>query len=164
MRKGLLFIFLWMGALGCSKDKMGGKDVEIYLLDSRALAVGACKVNESSARLSSPPAIRSEDIESYSASEYQFTLTASGYAAVKDLGDMIPFAVAVDGDVIYYGIIKSSFSSSSCDASITMNTFNPGIIQINLGYPGTVAGVVIEDKRNDARLLATLRALGKLVP
>lgn len=76
----------------------------------------------------------------------------------------MPFAVTVDKQVIYYGFFKPIISSSSCDHSITMDLdwTSGNKITLKLGYPGQVQGVTIDDKRNDSKLIATLRQQGKL--
>ena len=72
-----------------------------------------------------------------------------------------PFAIVVDKQVIYYGIIKTLNSSSSCTSSITMNHIVSGNkITMNLGYAG--ADVNIDDQRNNPKLIATIKNQGKL--
>ena len=165
MKQLLGIIILVIVLHSCEKNWASGRDVEIYLLAKGNLAQGSCKVDASTAELSSRPILRSDDIVSYSTSTHIFTVKAEAFETLEALDDKTLFAVTVDREVIYYGVVKPFYSSSSCDQSITMNNTRLGnTIEMNLGYPGQVAGVVIEDKRNDARLLATLRSLGKLVP
>ncbi len=77
------------------------------------------------------------------------------------MADGTPFGVVVDKQVIYYGILKPSYSSSSCANSITMDYVGTNNkIAMNLGYAG--ADINIDDQRNNSKLLATLRNQGKL--
>jgi hypothetical protein len=165
MKQILLVVLLFVAGFRCEKAAVAGKDVEIYLLAKGGLMPSACKVDANNAKLASGPILRSDDIISYSASTHIFTLQPAAYKSIEALTDTTPFAVTVDREVIYFGIVKSNFSSSSCDQSITMdNMLRVNTIEMRLGYPGLLDGVVIEDKRNDDLLIATLRSLGKLVP
>ncbi|MGB4772645.1 MAG: hypothetical protein WBP58_14355 [Chitinophagaceae bacterium] len=165
MKLFLSLIILIIVLHSCEKNWAAGRDVEIYLLEDGRLMQDACKLDASSAKLASRPVLRSKDIVSYSSSTYIFTLSEEAFASMEALTDKTLFAVTVDGEVIYFGIVKPFFSSSSCDKSITMNnTRADNTIEMRLGYPGQIAGVVIEDKRNDPRLIATFQSLGKLVP
>ena len=165
MKQLLGLVILIIVLHSCEKNWASGRDVEIYLLAQGNLSQGSCKVDPSTAELTSRPVLRSDDIISYSSSTHIFTVKAEAVGGLEDLNDKTLFAVTVDKEVIYYGVVKPSYSSSSCDQSITMNnTLLGNTIEMNLGYPGQVAGVVIEDKRNDPRLIATLRSLDKLVP
>jgi hypothetical protein len=151
--------------LSCKKDNSNaGKKVEIYLLKTYQTVTGKCQVDASASILQEIPTIKNEDILEYSQTEHQFKLTADAYQKIKDLTDFVPFAITVDKQVIYYGIFKQYYSSSSCDHSIIMGlglTAEKTII-LNLGYPGLLQGVAINDQRNNAKLIATLDNQGKL--
>lgn len=149
----------------CDKNWASGRDVEIYLLAQGDLVQGSCKVDPPTAKLASRPVLRSDDIISYSSSTYIFTVKAEAFVGLEDLSDKTLFAVTVDKEVIYYGVVKPFYSSSSCDQSITMNNTRQGnTIEMRLGYPVPLSGVVIDDKRNDPRITGALQELGKLVP
>ena len=151
--------------LSCKKDNTRpGKTVEIYLLKNYQTVTGKCQVDASASSLPEIATIKNDDILAYSQTEHQFKLTADAWQKIADLTDFVPFGVTVDRQVIYYGIFKQSYSSSSCDNSIIMglglSTENK--ISLNLGYPGLIQGVTIDDQRNNAKLLATLKSQGKL--
>lgn len=162
-----IFFFLTMATFcfSCKKDNVkGGDTVEIYLLKSFQHVTGKCQVDPFLSVLQDTAIIKNQDILEYSPTNYQFMLTDLAIQKVKTFQDFTAFAVTVDKQVIYYGFFKPSFSSSSCFHSITMdvNWTSGNKIILNLGYPGQLQGVTIEDQRNNAKLVATLRNQGKL--
>ena len=165
MRLILFILAITATCVSCKKNKVAaGKDVEIYLLKTYQPVAGKCQVDAATAVLEDLPAMRNEDIFSYSKTSYQFTLSNSAIQKVNVFNGGAAFAVTVDKQVIYYGILKLNISSSSCDHSITMDVMlaRENKIQMNLGYPGLLQGVTIDDQRNNPTLIATLNAQGKL--
>jgi hypothetical protein len=165
MRPILLFLALAIFCLSCEKDNLKGDgNVEIYLLKRSQLVTGKCQIDPLDSVLQDTAIIKNQDILEYSQSNYQFKLTDLAIQKVKTFQDFTAFAVTVDKRVIYYGFFKPSVSSSSCDHSITMDldwtTGNK--INLKLGYPGQLKDVTIDDERNNAKLVATLRNQGKL--
>ena len=164
--KAFLLIFLFVSvSLGCSKDSTSlGEPVEIYLLKDFQLLTNKCQVDPSASSLQFTPTVANGEILEYSSSDYQFKLKATALERIKTLSDRTPFAVTVNKEVIYFGFFKPSFSSSSCDHSITMDLSwgQANRILMRLGYPGVPTGVTIEDERNNPRLLAALQNQGKL--
>jgi hypothetical protein len=149
--------------LSCKKDN-AGETVEIYLLKTYQTIATKCQIDPSVSILQDMPTIRNQDVLEYSKTDYQFKLTDVAIQKVKTFNDKTPFAVTVDKQVIYYGFFKPGISSSSCDHSITMDLdwTSGNKISLKLGYPGQLQGVTIDDKRNDPKLIATLRQQGKL--
>lgn len=163
MRYLVLVIFLFVSA--CKEQEVKpGESVGIYLLKSPQDVGGSCRVDASAAVLQDSPAAGNEDIVAYSQSDYQFELTNAAFRKIQALQDGTPFAVTVDGRVIYYGLAKPGFSSSACPKSIIMDAFwAPGNkIFLKLGHPGAAKDSGIDDQRNNPKLLATLRNQGKL--
>jgi hypothetical protein len=76
-----------------------------------------------------------------------------------------PFAVVVDGEIIYTGYFWYSFMSSVCDWVIIdpIDYSGENRLSVRLGYPGLIDGDTIPDRRNDPRLLNILRNDGKLI-
>ena len=166
MRRSLLFILtVTTICLSCKKNNIkAGENVEIYLLLTYQTVTAKCQIDPSVSILQDTPTIKNQDVLEYSKTDYQFKLTDLAIQKVKTFNDKTPFAVTVDKQVIYYGFFKPSFSGSSCDHSITMDldwTWG-NKISLKLGYPGQLQGVTIDDKRNDPKLIATLRQQGKL--
>lgn len=161
-----LFYLLTITVLffSCKEDNVKPEStVEIYLLKNYKLLSGKCQIDSSASDLQDVAIVRNQDIVQYSKSDYQFRLTDVAIQKIKDLSDKTPFAVTVNKKVIYYGIFKPSFSSSSCGNSITMDVYLSGNkIALNLGYPGSIQGMPIDDQRNHANLLGALKNQGKL--
>ena len=163
MRLSLFIMAASFLFISCKKeDTASGNLVEIYLLKNYQMSTGKCSVDAAS--LLDSAVVLNNDIIAYSVSEYKFTLNFAAIQKLKTLTDFTPFAVTVDKQVIYYGIFKPAFSSSSCGESVTMDIdWNAGNkITLNLGYPGTIQGITIDDQRNNPKLIATLKNQGKL--
>ena len=162
MRFLLLILTIVAICLSCKKDNVQpGENLEIYLFKTYQLVTGKCQVNGTSSILEDTAFVKNSDILSYSKASYQFTLTEKMIQKISLLNEGTPFAIVVDKQVIYYGIIKTLNSSSSCTSSITMNHIVSGNkITMNLGYAG--ADVNIDDQRNNPKLIATLKNQGKL--
>ena len=125
--------------LSCKKDNVkGGDTVEVYLLKSSQLVTDKCEIDALVSVLQDTAIIKNQDILEYSQSNYQFTLTDLAIQKVKTFRDFTAFAVTIDKQVIYYGFFKPSFSSSSCNHSITMDLdwSSGNKINLKLGYPG----------------------------
>ena len=160
----LLLSAVWM-VTSCNKEQKNARgDVAIYLLKNVQLVANKCQVDAAHAAIETLPLVANGDILEYNQSNYEFKLAPSAIQKVKGLADRTPFAMTVNKEVIYYGFFKPSISSSSCEHSITMDISWSAVdkIMIRLGYPGPVAGVPIDDKRNDPRLLNSLEQQQKL--
>ena len=165
MRQLLFILTLSILFVSCKKDNANAEEsVEIHLLKSYQTVAAKCQVDPSLSVLQDTATIKDQEILAYSKTEYKFKLTDPAIQKIKALNDRTPFAVTVNKQVIYYGFYKPSFSSSSCDQSITMDVAwtSGNEIYLKLGYPGQPQGVTIEDKRNDPILIATLKKQGKL--
>ena len=165
MRLLLFILTACVMCLSCKKDNVkAGKNVEIYLFKTFQTVTGKCQIDGSTSLLQDTAAIKNGDILEYSQTNYQFKLTGASFQKVKTFRDFTPFAVTVDKQVIYYGFFKPGISSSSCDNSITMNLdwTSGNKISLQLGYPGQLPGVTIDDERNNQKLIMTLKSQGKL--
>jgi len=166
MRLLFFILVLTSFSFACKKDKNNvppGEAIEIYTFESSQMVAGKCQVDAAASVLNATPLVRNQDIIDYSKGNHRFRLSAEAVAKVKDL-NRIPFALTVDKKVIYYGIFKPIYSSSSCEHSITMGQDGPGNneVSVRLGYPDGLVIASIEDKRNDGLLLSTLKKQGKL--
>ena len=165
MRSLLFILVLTACCLSCKKDKIkAGGTVEIYLLKTYQTVAGKCQIDTSASILQDTATIKNQDILEYSKTNYKFKLTATAIQKVRTFRDFTPFAVTVDKQVIYYGFFKPSFSSSSCDNSITMDVdwTTGNKLFLRLGYPVPLQSVTIDDQRNNPKLIATLKNQGKL--
>lgn len=165
MRATILMLVIATSMFSCSKENVEpGQSVEIYLLKTYQSVPGKCQVDPLGSTIRDTPAISNHEILDYSRSRCEFRLSASAIQEIRTWPDRQPFAVAVDRQVIYFGIFKPVVSSSTCENSITLDVdINGGNkIYLRLGYPWTFEGVPIDDQRNNARLVATLKRQGKL--
>ena len=161
--KPLIFILtLTVICLSCKKNNVkAGETVEIYLLENGLPIAGKCQIDPASAKLQDTAIVKNQDILEYYKANNQFALSDNSIQKIKALADRTPLAVVVDKQVVYYAILKPSYSSSSCTSSITVDYVVPGNrITMNLGYAG--ADLDIDDQRNNPKLIATLRNQGKL--
>lgn len=165
MRYFAFILAVLLLTVSCRKNKVkGGSNVEFYLLKDNQPLGGSCKVDGSIAVLQETPLLTNDDIIQYTRSNYKYSLTISGVTKVKVLKGRTPFAITVDKEIIFYAVYMPAYLSSTCFESITMDldwTVSNNIV-MNLGYPGSLTGTVIDDRRNNAKLLATLSGQGKL--
>ncbi|MBC7744780.1 MAG: hypothetical protein H7096_06725 [Flavobacterium sp.] len=161
--KPFLFILIFsVAGFSCKKDEVqAGAKMEFYLLKSSQMLTNKCQVDASKAVLEDIPIISNQDILEYNRRMHEFTFSANSVQKLMTLRDGFPFAVTIDNRVIYYGINKPSYSSSTCDHSITMDyASDNNKVTMKLGYPGE--GFAIDDQRNNPEILATLGKQRKL--
>ena len=139
MRITIFLFVICLCLLSCKKDDgTAGNKVELYLLESYETVAGKCEINASRSVLQSTAIVKNDDVIAYSRTNYQFKLSSAAIQKIKAFNDRTPFAVSVDKQVIYFGILKPFTSSSSCDNSITMDidVMTNDKISLRLGYPG----------------------------
>jgi len=164
---GKLFYLLAFTAFfgGCKKNTAGSdSSIEFYLLDSYTQVSGKCQVAPASAILKPTPFISNEDIIAYSEFAYTYTLSAAAMQRIKAFVGRQPFAITINKGVVFYGFYNSSFLSSSCDHSISLDAdsgSSDNKILLQLGYPSLISGVTIDDQRNNTALINVLKAQGK---
>src|SRR5688572_25308920 len=125
MSRLLLISVLLITGVSCSKSDTNdypargasGK-VEIYLLSTTAFINGRCEVNALKSEIGTVPIISNDDIVAYHSAEHEFEVKASAFQKIVALSDKTAFAVTLNKELVYYGIYKPFFSSSSCDHSI----------------------------------------------
>ena len=124
---------------------------------------GICDVHPSSVVLESAPLAANGDIVSYNVSNYLFEFKEPAAQKIRNLSPRTPFALTLDGEILFIGVVMQNIMSSTCFESITMEnlSFGPHHAKLELGYPGGI-NPSLEDKRIDAGLLAALRSQGKL--
>lgn len=165
MKRILILFALPCILFACKKDSLKKPgNIEIYTFKTLELIDGKCQVNAAGSMLENIPVVRNQDIIEYSKNDHEFTLADDAIQQIKTFSDRTAFAVTVNKQVIYSGFFKPAISSSSCIHSITMDSSwaKENTVLLSLGYPGPVDGTVIDDQRNNARLLAALREQGKL--
>jgi hypothetical protein len=165
MRLLLLLLTLPLLSASCKKTEANvGDKVEIYQLKTYRLLTSKCQVDATTAVLQDTAFVNDGAILAYSPNNHLFSLTPAAMQRVNALANFAAFAVTVDKQVVYYGFFISSYSSSSCAQSIVMGLDfeNAGNVSMQLGYPGLMQGIPVDDQRNNAKLVATLRRQGKI--
>ena len=162
---GLLVMF----SAGCEKDNnvnSKGK-VELYLIDSFSKIDNSYQINESSVITESSPLIEYAYFLSYESAEYTFELSEKAKEIIENLEHSVhglAFAIKANDTLIYTGYFWPSYSSVSCDW-IVIDPFmtNAGDkMSVRLGYPDLVQGQIIQDKRNDERIIEIFKHDNKL--
>ena len=162
MRLLLFILTACVICFSCKKDNVkAGETVEIYLLKNNLPVADKCQIDPASATLQDTAIVKNQDILEYYEANKQFALSDNSMQKIKTLADRTPLALVVDKQVVYYAILKPSYSSSSCSSSITVDYVGTGNrITMNLGYAG--ADLDIDDQRNNPKLISTLKNQGKL--
>lgn len=137
----------------------------IYLLDQGISPQQLAMLSH--LELEENPLLSINDIVSYRKATHEIELTATGYEKIHSLSVPVngkAFAVCVDGQPIYAGAFWVGYSSLSFDGividTIRATKENP-VIQIQLGYPGSVF-FHGDDPRSDPRILQALEQTGQL--
>jgi hypothetical protein len=162
MRKLFFIAPLLLLLSSCSKDAATGR-IAIYKLSAYTMVAGKCQVDGATAQIEQLALLDDRDIISYDANNYEYTLTSAAAVKLSALPARTALALTIDQKPVFYFINMPSILSSSCWESITMDAFYSGNkMRLRLGYPGITVGTVIDDQRNNQRILAILRAQGKL--
>ena len=149
-------------------DKIKGKDVELYLIESYETADIPYQIVENSVRTKTNPLLYYSDFLSYDSNNYMFVISEESKNKIENLEHSVhgvPFAFKVDNVLIYTGYFWPSYSSQSCDW-ITIDPFSIGSsneMRVALGYPGLVVGIEIPDNRNASQILDVFRRDNKLI-
>lgn len=156
----------------CKKDKAANENaskVDIYILKSFSLnvdqAANPSTLSISNAVLADTPLVADKDIKLYTQSSATFSLTKNVKTVIKDYGADKAFAITLNKQPIYFGIFHPSYLSS---IAFGLATIDPTLYttenEITIQY-ATITGnsyLFQLDKRNDDRLINSLRVTGKL--
>ena len=166
----LICLGLFLIVAGCEDNKPApapGQSVDFFALEHYETDGNSCRIIDSTVSLSDSIIIPYADIISYDPDAHAFTINADVAEWLQGSENhtvhRTTFAVAVDGEVIYTGYFWAAYSSAICN----WVTIDPLMIsgdptlKVKLGYPWDFDDV--PDRRNDDRLLRTLRQDGKLV-
>jgi len=164
MKNTLLSIALLLLIAGCEQHKVNtesGSAVEFYLLDSYSTLENSSRIIESGATLNDSALIAYDEIITYNSNSHEFRVAGE---VIERLTFASAFAVTVDREIIYTGYIWAAYSSAIVDWIIIDQVFiKDNLLQVQLGYPGTLPGITIPDRRNDPRILEVLRRDKKLI-
>jgi len=169
-----IFTYVIIGILsfltfGCEKDEINsdGK-VELYLLESYSKIDNSFQIDETTLKTKTSPLIGYSDFISYDTKNYEFKISDKAKSAIDNIEHSVhgvAFAVKANGTLIYSGYFWPSYSSASCDWIVIdpMMTSVDNKIKVSLGYPGLIQGQVIQDNRNDSRIIKIFERDNKLV-
>ncbi len=106
-----------------------------------------------------------KDIIKYDSTEHIFILSEIAKERIKNVKYPVtptPFAIALDGKVIYIANFIPGYSSMSCETCITIEPYSAdNEFMVNLGYPGSFY-FSDSDPRNDSRLINRFKTDNKL--
>ncbi|MDA3910282.1 MAG: hypothetical protein PF448_02845 [Bacteroidales bacterium] len=167
----LIFGFFAFVAFGCEKneDNIGDSNgkVALYMINSYSKIDNSSQIDENTVITENSPLIFYSDFLSYDSTECIFELSERAIEEIKDLEHSVhglAFAIKANDTLIYTGYFWPSLSSASCDWTV-IDPFMINIgnkIQVKLGYPGLVQGQIIQDKRNDRRIIRIFKQDNKL--
>ncbi len=160
-RLSLLCILVLMIISGCKKNSGSGSVIAVYKLKTFTRIAGKCQVDPANAQLEEAPTVANDDIASYEQRKHVYTIKDGASERIQQLGDNVPLAMTVGGEVIFYFFNKPWYSSSTCFESITLDPMTKNKMTLYTGYPGASMNPP-EDLRNDSRLITALRNQGKL--
>ncbi|HHT30223.1 hypothetical protein [Petrimonas mucosa] len=162
-----LFGVMFLSTYGCDGDVTTNGKVELYLIQSYTTVDNSYQIVESSVVTAEIPLIEYDDILSYDSKECIFELSDRAINSIKALETSVyglAFAIKANDTLVYTGYFWPSYSSVSCDW-VVVDPNMTGIgntMQVSLGYPGLIQGKIIQDKRNDKRIVQILREDRKL--
>lgn len=141
--------------------------VELYLIETYTKRENSMQIDEKSVVTKQQPLIAYNDIVTYNSKEFKFELTKKAIELIKNLQAPInglPFAFKANNEIIYTGYFWPSISSAMCDCIVIdpLLIYGNNKIHVQLGYPGLIEGMHIDDKRNDTRIISILKKDRKL--
>ena len=146
---------------GCRAEK--NNEFAIYTLQEEIPGTQLDQYDINQLALERKPIISAGDIVSYDQTSHVIELTPRAYARIQGLFTLpvkvhgIPFVVCVGEERIYSGAFMTPVSSIALDGVVISQPFGTEerTIQINLGYPGSVAFSGV-DPRTDPRIIKSL--------
>ena len=159
---------------GCGRratEPAGTGGLALYLLARDVPTARLASVPLDGLALRDSPLLAGDDIVAYDRLTHDIELSGAAYRRVQALFAApvpvrgLPFVVCVGREPLYAGAFWTSLSSQSFDGPVIMEPLAAGlpVIRITTGYPGP-AFFRGPDPRADARIVAALRAAGKLLP
>lgn len=165
MRKIFIYCLTLILFVGCKKEKTSR--VDIYLLKSFTSTVDQsttpATVSITNAVLEDTPFVSDQDIIFYTKATTTFTLKNDVQATIQNYGQDKGFALTVDNQPIYYGRFHPMYLSSMTVGVATIApSLNNKELQINFVNVEGNSFLQQLDKRNDSRILNSLKATKRL--
>lgn len=164
--KHILFLALAVGLLaGCKKEH--GSRVEIYILKSFTAGIDRTAtpaVNTiTNAVIDDIPLVADEDIILYNRESSTFILKKDIKTIIQNFGPDKAFAVTVDKQVVYYGAFHPAYMSSMVFGLATIDPILMSNKELRVDFINLTGTFVHQlDKRNDDRIINTMKATGRL--
>jgi hypothetical protein len=162
--KNLIPLLLFIGLLiSCKKES--GNGIEIYFLDDYKTVSGSKEIISGSEKLVKTPYIYYNQINYYDSTDHILNLLGNkGDELNKATWAMSgkAFSLTIDRSIIYSGYFLPSYSSESCDW-ITIDPMNLDS-KFRVSLPSPIVGYnhIINDPRNDERIISYFKKDGKL--
>lgn len=164
LKKTIPFLITVLACIfsGCRPKK--NNEFAIYMLQEKIPGTQLDQYDINKLALERKPIISADDIVSYYQTTHVMELTPPAYARIEGLFTLpvnvhgIPFVVCVGEERIYSGAFMTPVSSIALDGVVIPQPFDSEerTIQINLGYPGSIAFTGI-DPRTDPRIINSLK-------
>lgn len=159
---GLIFVLILTG-FSCQPEDASNRVkthlVEIWTLKNYS-AAGECAIDPNR-REEDEKLIANEEILAYYATDHYFILTAAAINRLKKSQAKTPFYLKVDDQVVYTGLLMSSYLSLVC-SGIIIDPVSYGNNTIQVRYQYATTNQPVNDQRNNAILLKALEEQGKL--
>jgi hypothetical protein len=143
--------------------------VEFFVLKSFNKVENGCLIIDTSIVLSSEPLLNYSDIVSYSASTFTFKITKDGALKLRPIKNPpvsgVPFALVVNGAVVYTGYFWPSYSNYPCEGITIDPSYGESkqLLMVKYREAAAYSGTDYVDKRNAPVLIQTLKKDKKLI-
>ena len=156
----LLFVLL---LISCKKES--GSGIEIYFLNDYKTVSGSKEIISGSEKLTKTPYIYYNQINYYDSTDHILNLSGNKADELNKANWAMSgkaFSLTIDRSIIYSGYFLPSYSSESCDW-ITIDPMNlDSKFRVSLPFPIVGYNHIINDPRNDERIISYFKKDSKL--
>ena len=166
MRQIFIYCLTLILFVGCKKEH--SSRVDIYLLKSFTSTVDQsttpATVSITNAVLEDTPLVGDEDIRFYTKATATITLRKDIQSTIQNYGPDKGFAVTVDNQPIYYGRFHPIYLSSMTFGVATIVPLFYNNNELKIDFINLEGNSFLQqlDKRNDSRILNTMKATNRL--
>jgi len=167
MRQIFLYCLTLILFAGCKKEEHGSR-IDIYLLKSFTTTVDQstmpATISITNAVLADTPLVSNQDIKAYSKATTTFVLGKDIRTIIQNYGPDKAFAVTVDNQPVYFGAFRPLYLNS---ITFGLATISPPILnnnELQIDFTTMEGNSFLQqlDKRNDSRIINTLKATHRL--
>ena len=166
MRQVFIYCIALISFAGCKKEH--GSRIDIYLLKSYTSTVDQSTIpvtlSITNAVLEATPLVADQDIQFYTKATATFTLKKDIQTSIHNYGADQAFAVTVDNHPVYYGKFHPPYLSSITFGVATIVPFLYKNNELKIDFATIEGNSFLQqlDKRNDGRIINTLKATNRL--